>query len=176
MKSTLFKTLAIIMGMMMSVSLVSCGDDEDNNEPADPKEIVSYEVTYLADVTKDYLDYFDLTLTYLDASGATKTEVLTGKKSFTVDVPANVMPSKVTFTVHAKRKTTLPAIDNDKIYEFGSNCQLLVNKQFRDKTTGLVGGSVLPVPGKHPIKGDKLEQWLEKYADFDIYTETVDVK
>jgi len=50
MKSYLFRTLTIILGMVMSFSLVSCGDDNDNNEPEAPKAVAYYDVKYATDL------------------------------------------------------------------------------------------------------------------------------
>lgn len=36
MRQKFFKTMAVLMGMAMSVSLASCGDDDDDNGPVIP--------------------------------------------------------------------------------------------------------------------------------------------
>ena len=76
MKSTFFKTLAIIIGMMMSISLVSCGDDDDNNEPENTKAVAYYDVKYVTDLNDDWFKFFDVTISYVNGAGEEKTEAI----------------------------------------------------------------------------------------------------
>lgn len=62
MKQKFFKTMAVLMGMAMSVSLASCGDDDDDNGPVVPEtgKIEKVTITYEADLSEDYLNFLQL--------------------------------------------------------------------------------------------------------------------
>ncbi|MDE5806884.1 MAG: hypothetical protein K2H76_02115 [Muribaculaceae bacterium] len=174
MKQPFFKVFALIMGMVMTTALTACGNDDDEPQnPQAPKEVASYEMTYMAEVTDGYLDYYDVTLSYVDSQGATKTEALTSKKSFSVTVPANAMPSEVGLTIHATVKNPLPNYDEETVYTFGCTYQLVVNRVFTDKSTELAGGDIIPNTHTLSVKGDKLSNYFDKHADFDIASTTV---
>lgn len=178
MKSTLFKAMAIIMGMMMSLSLASCGDDNDEPEPEDPKAVEFYQIEYLADVSEDYLNFFDVSMIYVNEVGKVQTQVL-GKDMSVVSfkIPANLTPDKIDYKIHVTRKATLPAIDPDKNYIFKVTGQIKVNEVLKDGTAGsFVGGNSLPIATQVPIHGSSLETYIEKHKDSDIFNCTVTIK
>lgn len=134
MKSTLFKTLAIIMGMMMSLSLVSCGDDNDD-EPKNPKTVVSATANYLALVGTGYQAIYDVTVTYTDANGVEKSVQM--EKSFEqeVTIPGDKLPSDIVLKVEGKIKSTLPEMPDDQIYTLDQFGSLIVTIKYSDGTT-----------------------------------------
>lgn len=177
MKKTLFKALALLMGVAMSTALIACGSDDDEPKvPDTTKEIASYEITYLADPSQAYLNFYDLTWSYTDSNGETKTEALTEKKSLDINVPANVMPSEASITIHAKLKEPIPAHNEESVYEFSYSAQILVNRVFTDKSVEIVGGELIPNRHSLSVKGDKITTYFDKYSDFNLFSKTVSVK
>ena len=177
MKNLLYKSITLFLGLVMCTALIACGNDDDEpNVPESSKEIVSYKVTYLADVTEAYLDYYDVTWTYIDSNGVTKTEAMTEMQSFNISIPVNVMPSAVGLTIHATLKNPLPSYDREMVYKFGSSSQVLVSKIYRDNSEEIVGGNLIPDSHNVSVKGDKLTDYFQKYSDFNIVSTSVKVK
>lgn len=177
MKKTLFKAIVLIMGVVMSTAIIACGSDDDEPKvPDTPKEVASYEITYLADPSQAYLDFYDLTWSYVDSNGKIKTETLTEKKSLDINVPANVMPSEASITIHATLKNPLPSHNEETVYEFSYSAQILVNRVYTDKSVEIVGGELIPNRHSLSVKGDKITTYFDKYSDFNLFSKTVSVK
>ena len=176
MRSNLFKSLAIIMGMMMSFSFVSCGDDDDNDEPepGDQKEVAYYDVKYMTDLHDDWFDFFDVSITYVGTAGTEVTEPLERNTSFTENIEANVAPNSISFKIHVTPKASHPAIDVDKVYDFNGEAQLFVQAYLKDKTKGNFSGNLIPSSTIGvKVKGDKVEQFLERHTNVYIFDSTV---
>lgn len=180
MRSNLFKSLAIIMGMMMSLSLVSCGDDDDNDEPGDSgnqKEVSYYDVAYMTNLHDDWFDFFDVSITYVGTAGTEVTEPIESNKSFSAKIDAKVAPSSVCFKIHVTPKATYPTVDPDKAYHFTGEAQILVSTYLKDNTKAGVSGSFIPSSTQGvTIGGNKMDQFMERYTDVDIFEYSVTLK
>lgn len=175
MKSMLFKTLTIIMGMVMSFSLVSCGDD-DKDEPEPTKTIVSATANYLALVGTGYQAIYDVTVTYTDANGVENTAQIGKGFEKEVTIPADKLPSDIVLKVEGKVKSTLPEIPDDKIYthdEFGS---LIVTIKYSDGTTETMNGNLKKETGSSDGAHFKAYAANPDHATKTFYSQSVKVK
>lgn len=177
MKSTLFKALAIIMGMVMSFSLVSCGDDDDNNEPEDPKAVTYYDVKYVTDLDEDWFDFFDVTITYVNVAGKVTTEPIEMNKDLTAKIESDMAPNTINFKIHVARKASIPTVDPDQPYHFSGKAQLWFQAYLKDSTKGDCGGDLTPVNTRGTaISGKDMEKFLERYNNADIFDHSVELK
>lgn len=130
MKRKFFKTMAILMGMAMSVSLASCGDDDDDDGPVVPEtgKIEKVTITYEADLSEDYLNFFAVESAYTNIAGQTVKEnidtevyqqVITGEN-------LDVYPTECSFAVTANTKTDIPEINPDKVYTLDYSCKVII--------------------------------------------------
>lgn len=80
MKNSLLKMLSIFSAMALSITLTSCGDDDDEpkmpEQPATPA-VASYKVTNSVECAADVYKYFDVTVTYTESDGSLKTVTVT---------------------------------------------------------------------------------------------------
>jgi hypothetical protein len=116
--------LAIMIGMVMSVSLVSCGDDDD---PDDGGPTITYNggVMYKVVLSDDYYTYFDIKAVCTDyKTGTDETLTFTKNDSLLLVDDYSKIVKTYNFKVVATPKATAPAIDADKNYTFNSRCGL----------------------------------------------------
>lgn len=177
MKSTLFKTLAIMMGMVMSFSLVSCGDDDDDKEPEDPKAVAYYDVKYVTDLGEDWFKFFDVTITYVNGAGEEKTDAIEKDTDISDKIQANVAPNTINFKIHVVRKATIPEVDPNIPYHFAGKAQLFVQAYLKDSTKGEFGGDLGLVNTRgNTIGGKDMEKFLTQYSGTDIFNHSVQLK
>lgn len=176
--SIFLKPLALMMSMVMSLCLVSCGDDDDNNGTSgDNKTIAYYEATYSADLSDTWFDFFDVTITYTNMSGEETSEPIRMNTSRSIQIPANVASDAVSFKIHVTRKANGPAIDETQSYKFESAAKLWVQSYLKDNTKGsFSSGDVLPQSQTSAIKGVNLEKFLQRYSDADLYSRSVELQ
>lgn len=176
MKSTFFKALAIITGMMMSFSLVSCGDDDDN-EPDDPKVVSYYDVKYVTDLDEDWFDFFDVTITYVNVAGIETTEPIEMNTNLTAKIEADMAPNAISFKIHVVRKEALPTVNPEQPYHFSGKAQLWVQAYLKDNTKGECGGDMVPASTRGTtISGKDMDKFLDRYNNTDIFDHSVDLK
>lgn len=178
MKSTLFKTLAIIMGMMMSFSLVSCGDDDDKNEPEDPKAVAYYDVSYATDLHEAWFKFFDVKITYVNGAGKEVTEAIDINQHMpSIKIEADMAPNTINFKIHVVRKANIPTVDPDKPIDFKGQATFVVQAYLNDGSKGAYYGKFLP-ENTHgtTIGGKDLEKFLEKYNNTDIFVRSAEIK
>lgn len=178
MKSTIFKTLSIMMGMVMSFSLVSCGDDDDNNEPEDPKAVAYYDVKYVTDLAEDWFKFFDVTITYVNGAGKEVTEAIDINKDMpSTKIEAAMAPNTINFKIHVVRKATIPEVDPNIPYHFAGRAQLFVQAYLKDGTKGEFGGDLGPANTHgNTIGGKDMEKFLNQYSGTDIFNHSVQLK
>ena len=177
MKSTLFKTLAIMMGMVMSFSLVSCGDDDGDKEPEDPKAVAYYDVKYVTDLGEDWFKFFDVSITYVNGAGEEKTDAIEENTHISDKIQANVAPNTVNFKIHVVRKANIPEVDPNTPYHFSGRAQLFVQAYLNDNTKGEFGGDLgLVSTHGNTIGGKDMEKFLKQYSGTDIFNHSVQLK
>lgn len=121
-----FRIVAIMLGMVMSMGFVSCGDDDD--EPSNPTTTendvtVSYNVT----LSQAYYDYFNITVTYTDINGNEKTETITGDWKYPAQTIKESKAAKAySLSVVAKPKSSNPEIVEGQAYKISHSCSVYV--------------------------------------------------
>lgn len=177
MKSNLFKTIAIMMGMVMSFSLVSCGDDDDKDEPENPKAVAYYDVKYVTDLGEDWFNFFDVAITYVNGAGEEKTQTIDINTELSDKIQANVAPNTINFKIHVVRKATIPEVDPNIPYHFTGRAQLYVQSYLKDNTKGEFGGDFTLVSTRGTTIGGKdMEKFLNQYSGTDIFVRSVEIK
>lgn len=176
MKSTLFKVLTIIMGMVMSFSLASCGGDDDN-EPDDPKAVSYYDVKYVTDLDEDWFDFFDVTITYVSISGNETTEPIEMNTDLSTKIEADMAPKTINFKIHVTRKESIPTVNPDQTYHFTGKAQVWVQAYLKDNTKGDCGGDLTPASTRGTtISGKDMEKFLDRYNNADIFDHSAELK
>lgn len=122
MKSLLLKSMALMTAFAMTLSLSSCGDDNDEPQaPSTPSTpaVTDYVLTSKIKVHQDMLTYFDVNVTYIASNGEVKTTTLESTDFDHNDrfAPAN-LPADLVLKAVATPKSTYPAIEPDKVYHF----------------------------------------------------------
>jgi hypothetical protein len=121
-----------MIGMTMSASLVSCGDDDDepeNNTGGTTTPSVTYNagVMYKVDLSDDYYTYFDITAVCTDyLTGKDETLKFTKNDSLLLIGKYADIAKTYNFKVVATPKATAPAIEAGKDYNFVSKCGLFI--------------------------------------------------
>lgn len=177
MKSTLFRTLIIMLGMVMSLSLVSCGDDDDNNEPENPKTVAYYDANYGIDLKDAWFEFFDVTVSYVNEAGEVKTETIGSNKVLSARIAANKAPDAISFKIHVTRKASVSEVDPTKPIDFKGQATFNVQAYLTDGTKGTSYGYLFPENTNGTIIGGAdLEKFLEKYNNKDIFDRSFDLK
>ncbi len=119
-----FKAMAMMIAMMMSVSLVSCGDDDDEPEV---KQDVKYEVAYKVSLSDDWFKFFDIEATYVDVNGKSHTVTVTSTYEYDEYIASDKVADAYSLVVNAKAKT--PNVDvPEGTYSLGDYCYMYVYK------------------------------------------------
>ncbi len=168
-----FKTLAIMLGMLMSVSLVACGDDDDEpDEPDAPK--TSLQVICKVDLAQAWYDYFDVEATYTGLDGVTHTETITANKVLyneTVE-SSKVKASAVSLTVVAKVRNPLPEVPADQIFALDNTCEMDVYKYTEGESSASILDIQGGVPEKSSINSENMIKRVAKEKTFCNYSYT----
>lgn len=151
-KKKIFSKLALAMMMAIACTgFISCGGDNDNDEPEAPATWgSSYVVTF--ELGDDVMDTADITAHIAKPDGTFSEEKVTkGKLSWTLT--GDKLPDKagVLLTFVPKKN-----IDPDKVYEIGINGNIAVTSHRNDKVVDFKSnGHDFNIS----IKGDKLAQY-----------------
>jgi hypothetical protein len=118
------KMLAIMLGMMMSMSLVSCGDDDGPDDPTLTKTYVG--ARYVVSLSENWYKYFDIEVTYTDILGNTETKTVDSNMEYFEIVETEKAATAFSFKVVAKLKANLSDLDDDTIYQFTNASSMAV--------------------------------------------------
>lgn len=109
--------MAVMTALAMSLTLSSCGDDNDEPQAPTAPTMIDYVMTSKIKVHQDMLTYFDINVTYIASNGEVKTTTLE-RTEFNNNhhfAPAN-LPAALVLKAVATPKSTYPAIEPDKVY------------------------------------------------------------
>jgi hypothetical protein len=185
--SKLFKTLAIMLSMVMSLSMVSCGDDEpdggdDSIVTPDTPSVVDNDFIqgcYHVTLSDDYYKFYDVELTYVDVDGNQVSKQLTGNADLWGEKVAYSSANKsVSMKVVATVKSELPAYDSTTAttYNFNVYCYAQFFKFADQLQVGdLVYRNIDPVSHDLPINGTKMAEYLAKYSTKIIIDKTLEL-
>lgn len=143
------KTIAVMIGMLMSVSLVSCGDDDDEPDTSD-----YVQVYYRMEMGQGWYDLFDIDLTFNDVNGQEYTGTAYRNSDYNDKVKLSLAPSKFVFKVVAKPRSEAPAIVAGEKYDFSTNCLMNIYK-YADGTANNV--PVYTLSGTTSLSSDDVE-------------------
>lgn len=151
---------------------MGCGGD-DNDEPEMINPTVAVHAVYSVDVA-DYVNFYDVTATYIDESGSEKSVSVTEGKplSIGISIPADKAPGKLTVKVEGKVKKTLPSIDSGMTYKFSTYRGISVKYVKKDNTS--VAGPTESTSVDASYTGNLVSAYLEKHPDFS-FESSVDV-
>ena len=164
MKPIFYNAMAVMLAMTMSFSTVSCGDDDDNNEPTTPQNKVEKVVAdYSISLSDDYYDLWDIEVNYTGAGGSIITEKIDNDWSLQLNLlAADEIPTDYAFSVTAKPKVPAVTLDPDKIYTLASEHQLLVSTYSSDGTLLSTAGMLAPNKADRSTKGVNLTEAVTK--------------
>lgn len=148
--------------LFIATSLTGCGDD--NNEPVIPDDkTVSVNADYSVSLSNDYFDLWDIEITYTDAGGNLKSEVIESDWMLNLKLLAiDKIPTHYELKVIGKPKVTLPTIDPDRIYNLGYECQITVAGYKADGSLSFAEGMGIPDQSSLSTDGKHLENIISK--------------
>lgn len=156
----LFKFMTLVAAVAVSVSLASCGDD--NDEPVIPSEPVCESVTaaYEASLSEDFLKFYDATIIFTDADGKLMQGPLTKDEKFGYTISVAKLPEKISFAIMLKAKTQIPEIDESAKYTFGKSTWMTVTGNMSDgsKSQSITKG----IEDSITKAGSNVSDYLEK--------------
>jgi hypothetical protein len=187
--SKCFKTIAVVLGMTMSVALVSCGDDEpgntdntnnnSNNNSGSSSDnnsgsttVANYNVFghYNINLSQAFYDFYDITVSFTDADGQLFTTPFTENYEWsTAAVSYDNAPKEYYLVVTATPKANHPAIDETATYYMDATCSLNLYKYTdAEKNDNLSPYRTLSYTMASPfsVPGDKLADYLTKTRTF----------
>ncbi len=152
----LSKFMTLAAAVAVSVSLASCGGD-DNDEPEVPSKVVYESVTagYSVELSDAYYQFYDVNVVYINDKGERMMAPLTENKKFAYTIPVAKLPEKIQFAVQLTAKSPTPSIDENAKYTFKDNVSLKVTGNKSDGKSdsfnfGGVGSSVTNVGSDVP--------------------------
>ncbi len=179
--SKCFKTLAIMLGMAMSISLVSCGDDEpddpnkndnnSNNGNGSTTTEASYTVhtSYDINLSQAFYDYFDIKVSFTATTGELQTLDLTQNAVWsTATVAYTNAPKNYYLVVTATPKANYPAIDASTTYYFDASCLMNIYKYTDAEKDNPTPYRKISYQMSNPltISGDQMEKFMSKSYTF----------
>lgn len=128
-KKSIFWLEAVTGCMLLTLSIWSCGGDDDNDGGESNRKVV---IDYSAEFGNDFLSFYDVTVTYLDKNGVEKTEAVTSSPwKYQQTMSRAEAPANYECTMTAKQKAVLPEIPAKgdlSIYSTG-NAYSYINKE-----------------------------------------------
>ena len=164
MKRFFYNAMAVFFAMSASFAVVSC-EEENNDEIPDFTSLKAITTDYTVELTEDYIDFYDVTVTYGfgDSEGTTVTmssAIWSLDQTFNKEV--SELPDRFFCKVTATPKSEVPAIDETKTYHFDSSYNMLVNGLRNDGQTKVLGLSANSQ--NVPVGGSKMQNLLNKGA------------
>lgn len=142
------KVLCLSLFVCVSLFLASCGDDSNSNPEKDVKS-ASTKASLV--ISQDLLDIADLTITYIDETGVSKTEPLNAT-TWNKTITQSKFPAKFSFQLSGTVKTNFDP-NSKTSYEITRNLNIVPS--FDGKPLKSISDySTLPVPC------DKILTWL----------------
>lgn len=161
-----------IVAMVASCGLMtSCGSDE----PEEPgNKVVSYSVSYDAQLGDLWYKYYDVEMSYVNADGQKVTTQLNDNFSQTLSIPADKMPATLNFKVTARIKGNLPEIDESATYSADHLCKCSVSEVYKNGEEASVAIKKNQVT--MGIAGANLANFLENRAETTFIDSTIEIK
>lgn len=155
--------LLTLMACVMALSVTSCGDENDENEPGLPATKYSeIAVNYSLELASGYFELWDVEVTYTDKDGEIVTENITGnwEKTYRYSDEKEV-PGEYTFNAVAKPKNPVATPEPDKIYILDKSHKF-VAIGITGSGQAVLGGDLSSISSKLSTKGEKLQEHVKK--------------
>lgn len=172
------KSLAVMTAFAMTLSLSSCGDDNDEPQaPSTPPTpvVTDYVLTSKIKVSQDMLTYFDVNVTYIASNGEIKTTTLESTDFNHNDhfAPAN-LPAALVLKAVAISKSSYPTIDPDAIYHL--DAEYLIKLFGYDSNGTKLSDMGDSKPKNLPTNGVHLQDALTKGKEIKICDYSAPIK
>lgn len=172
MKSLLLKSLAVMAAFAMSITLSSCGDDNDEPQtPAAPtSSVTDYVLTSYIKPNTDMLTYFDIQVTYVANTGEVKTTTFNAAEFRQNDhyTPSN-LPATLVLKAVAIPKSSYPAIDPAATYTLRADYYINLSGYNNNGTRLSTAGMMAPLHYQLPMDGAHLETALTSGREFHLF-------
>ena len=143
-----------LAAVVLSVGFAACSSDDDDNNGGskpNPTEKSSY-MQLKFNFSEDFLSIFDVTLSYTDADGSTKTETITNKE-YSKNVTYAKTPSTISYEVKPTVKANYPTKDT---YAISYSYEATLVKNGSTKSGGNSGST--------SVKGDNVAEFIKLYG------------
>jgi len=162
MKKMMMAAVALICMTMMSVSLTSCGSDDDKSDPVVDNKPVAGVMNCSLTVGDDMFDKFNLSIKYYDENGKVQTEALT-KTTWEKRVMNKSLPATLGFRLLVEAKEGIDYSTLVKVTESYNYAYKVfsVNAKGEEMAGGKSGVSGVSLD----IPGSKVSEWLEDHVD-----------
>ena len=174
MKKKLFSMLMLCMaGVVMGVSFISCGNDDDDPKPVLPPDLpAKIAIGYSLDLGDGWWKFFDIEVTYTTAEGTTETKTIQKGWVYLGKVDYKDAVTEYTFTAKATPKTSLTEIDENATYNFDKTAEayafsLNEKEEQIDLLVSKNSSSTMS------IAGSNISRWLKEHTNLGAGTMTV---
>jgi hypothetical protein len=164
-----FLTAALLCAALFTFT--ACDDDDEKviDEIVDAVKPVKVKAEFSFE-PKDYIEFYDITVTYTDPAAGLKTITLGGnttKWNCEAEYTYGNAPAQFICKVVGKLKSNYKdLVDKDKTYEFGYNRSGLVAAFNKEGKIVRTYGSLENMTSSSTVKGDKLLEAIEKNGYF----------
>lgn len=165
--------MAVMTALAMSLSLSSCGDDDDEPQaPSAPTlSVTNYVLASYIRPNTDMLTYFDLKVTYVDISGEVRTTTFNAAefKQNQSYSPAN-LPDALVFKAVAVPKSSYPAVDPATTYTLRADYYINLSGYDNNGTQLSTAGMIAPRHYQLSMDGAHLETALTTGREFNLFS------
>ena len=170
MKKILMTLAAVLCCAMTTTVITACGsDDDDDIKPNEPEKKYVVNMYFDVSVGQGLFDFCDIYCTFTNVNGEVQTIKLPSSKGYydkTADYDS--APENYEFSLYAVPKKDLPEIDTTAVYDFKFVYNLNYSVGVKDKPNEMLRTIMFEGPDKPggiPVKGSKVRDYLEKYAE-----------
>lgn len=174
MKKKFFSILMLSMAVViMGLSFVSCGDDNDEPTP-DPTPVLPAKIAigYSLDLGDGWWDFFEIEATYTTAAGTTETKTIHKGWAYVGEVDYKDAVTEYTFTATATPKANLPEIDENAKYNFDKDAKAYAfSLNEKDEQTDILSSKSNSTTMS--IAASNMAKWLEVHSNLGAGTMTI---
>ena len=141
-KSIVYKAMALMTAMAMSVSLASCGDDDkDGDDPIADNSVSKVVISYNVSLADTWYTFYDVQVTYANVGGTEVTESIDMDWNYTMTLTDVEFPTHYACKVVAKPKADAPAPEDDEMYRLDRDITCSVKGYAADGSAMAFGDS-----------------------------------
>lgn len=175
---TKFNVLALAFSAtVMAFSFAACGSGDDEPETPDqpttedPAAYYGYEVEF----GEDYLEFYNVTVTYTTPDGKDQTEAVTKAWKYEFNGKKSELPSTLTFKVNAQVKDDISEINAERTYVFSHKINLICRvSNPNGGSSSLLSSPALNSSVSYP--GSKVQDYLDARPSHEWINKTYEIK